>query len=186
MVQRHCPGRRPYSGFAMKRSPRTLLMLGNALFLLVPFPCSASPKELQLRWSELPPFVLRQKVRLVLPNGVSIEGSAVAVRSDALVIDVWRTTDAKAYPKGPNEIPRSLVSFLRVTERRGTVGRPLGAVAGALIGADLASRAAIGGRLGPQAGLAAVFGGATLVSIAGHYLGSKIDNRTTSIRVVAD
>jgi hypothetical protein len=170
----------------MKASPKSLSMLGFMLSLLVAFPCSASPKELRLRWSELAPFVLRQDVALVLPSGAFIEGNAVVVRTDALVIHVRHTTDAKAYPKGPNEIPRSSVSFLRVTEMRGRVGRTLGGWGGALLGWDLAFTAVSRRELGPRAAVALLIGVTTLSSAAGHYLGSKIDKRTTSIRIDAD
>src|SRR5713226_8333385 len=151
----------------MKPSPKSLSMLGFVLFLLVAFPCSASPKELRLRWSELAPLVLRLKVSLVLPNGTLIEGDAVAVRRDALVINVRHTTDAKAYPKGPNEIPRSSISFLRVTEIRGTAGRLLGGMAGAFLGWDLAISAINKGKLEGHASVAALLGITALSTAAG-------------------
>ncbi len=170
----------------MKPSQKTLFTLGNVLFLLVAFPCSAWPKELRLTWSELAPFILRQDVALVLPNGAFIEGNAVAVRSDALVIHVRRTTNAKAYPKGQNDIPRGSVAFLRVTEIRGTAGRLLGGMAGAFLGLELAISAIYQGKLDEQAAVAALLGITAISTAAGDHLGSKLDKRITSIRIVAD
>jgi hypothetical protein len=54
-----------------------------------------------------------------------LEGKAIAVEPDALVLSVKKSGDPQAYPKGQNSIPRSSLSELRLIERN-DIGRLVG------------------------------------------------------------
>jgi len=94
----------------------------------------ASSNQVELKWSELAPLIIGHKVKLVLPGGPEIKGLAVAVREDALVLNVKKTSDRKAYPKGQNVIPRASLSTLQLETKQGSGGRTVGVIAGALGG----------------------------------------------------
>jgi hypothetical protein len=125
-------------------------------------------------------------VTLVLPTGSVIGGEAVAIRGDALVIDIRKTFDGTAYPKGQASIPRALVSFLQVIEVNGSMGRHVGTVAGLLGGLMLAGTVVYGGKLGAWAGVATYITIPICTSAAGHQIGRKADERVTRIKIVAD
>src|SRR5947199_8499293 len=62
----------------------------------------ASAGELELPWSDLGSLVAGHRVKLVLPDTEVIQGQVVAVREDALVLNVNKTTNRQKYPKGQN------------------------------------------------------------------------------------
>ena len=68
----------------------------------------AESRPLELKWGELSPIIGGQQVQLVLPEGTAIKGEAVAVREEALVLDVKGTSNAKAYPKRKCDDPACL------------------------------------------------------------------------------
>ena len=65
-------------------------------------PCelSAKPNVIQLRWEELSPYVVGRDVELQLPDGTKLRGETVSVRDDILSLDVKKTSNKRAYPKG--------------------------------------------------------------------------------------
>ena len=91
------------------------LLLAATLFLEIP-PTFA--QEITVKWRDLAPLILGEKVAFSLPNGTRIEGKALAVSPYALTIDVQKTSDSRNRPKGKTFIPRSSVSVLSLKRAR--------------------------------------------------------------------
>lgn len=159
----------------------TLLWMSQSLAL------GGELKPLQLTWSDLDSHVAHQKVGLVLPDGTHIEGKVVQVEPDGLRLDVRKTSDRKAHPKGKQLIPRQWVSVLRCTEYRrtgrliGTIAAPAAVAAGMLAGAPRYLEGP-GLILIPAIGAGAVAGAAA----GGYYVGKAVDKKVTEIRIVPD
>ena len=144
----------------------------------------AESRPLELKWGELSPIIVGQRVHLVLPEGTAIKGEAITVREDALVVDVKGTSDAKVYPKGSATIPRALVTLLRLERRRGSWGRRLGTVVGVLSGIVLGGYVAAVTADSAGAGLATFLGIASAGTVGGYYVGRQLDRRVTLIKIV--
>ena len=146
-------------------------------------PSAARPVE--LKWGELAPLIGNQKVQLALPDGAVISGETIAVRDDALVLDVKKTSNKAAHPKGNAAIPRDSVTLLQV-ERQShkgarAIGTTVGVVSGVIGGGYVAAKAAgstAGGFLATWTGLV------TAGSVGGYMIGKEIDQQTTYIKVV--
>jgi hypothetical protein len=135
----------------------------------------AAPKPVEVKWSELGAIISGRTVELILLEGPKLRGDVDAVREDALVLDVTKTSDVKAYPKGGATIPRASVTTLKLERPRGHWGRTVGSLGGLMAGAAL-------GGLGDN--LTAAFYGAVAGSIAGYYIGKAADKKGTVIRIV--
>jgi hypothetical protein len=167
-----------------------LLNLNAPATLLVAFALAgqstgmAAPKPVELKWSELSSTIRGRTIQLTLPEGVTVRGEVIAVRDESLVMNVRKTSDVKAYPKGNAAIPRASVSVLSLTESDGRWGRKigsgLGTLSGVLAGGYVAARTA------PSAGtglaIFAVITGAS--TLGGYFIGKSADARVTLIRVV--
>ena len=102
-------------------------------FLLLVESPQAFSQAISAKWSNVGPLILGRRVALVLPNGVRIEGKPIAVHPDSLELDIAKTSDARAEPKGKTSIPRSSVSALELKKRR-IIGRIVGTAAGTGLG----------------------------------------------------
>ena len=89
----------------------------------------AAPNEVQLPWSELAPLIVGEEVSLILPGAVHVQGEVIAVRPDALEMEIKKTTDRRTYAKGQVVIPRSSVSVIERRRMRRKAGRIIGTVA---------------------------------------------------------
>lgn len=154
-----------------------LMCAGQALVL-------AESRPLELKWGELSPIIGGQRVQLVLPEGTAIKGEAIAVREEALVMDVQGTSNAKAYPKGSATIPRASVTLIQVERRRGSWGRKLGTVVGVLSGVVLGGYAAAVTADSASAGIATFLGIASAGTVGGYYAGRQLDKHVMLIKVV--
>jgi hypothetical protein len=144
----------------------------------------AAPRPLELKWSELSSTIRGRSIELTLPEGVTVRGEVIVVREEALVVNVRKTSDKKAYPKGNAAIPRASVTVLSLKESGGHWGRKigsgLGALSGVLAGGYVAERTASS----PGSALA-IFGViAGAATLGGYFIGRSADTRTTLIRVV--
>ncbi|MBZ5619564.1 MAG: hypothetical protein LAQ69_12700 [Acidobacteriia bacterium] len=166
----------------MKGRRRVWLLAGLCGLGLLP--ATAGATQIEVRWQELSPLILGHKVTLVLPGAVTISGDAVAVRDDSLMVDIRKTSDAKAFPKGSTAIPRASVTTLQMTETKGVGGRVLGVVVGALIGMVGGGEIVAHGRQGEAAGVSTFLAVAVAGSVGGYYAGKAVDRHTTIIRVV--
>jgi hypothetical protein len=154
-----------------------LMCAGQALVL-------AESRPMELKWGELSPIIGGQRVQLVLPEGTAIKGEAIAVREEALVMDVRGTSNAKAYPKGSATIPRAAVTLIQVERRRGSWGRKLGTVMGVLSGLVLGGYVAAVTADSAGAGIATFLGIASAGTVGGYYVGRQLDKNVTLIKVV--
>jgi outer membrane lipoprotein SlyB len=144
----------------------------------------AASRPLELKWGELSPIIGGQRVQLVLPGGTTIKGEAIAVREEALVMDVKGTSNAKAYPKGSATIPRASVTLIQVERRRGAWGRKLGTVVGVLCGVVLGGYVAAVTADSAGAGIATFLGIASAGTVGGYYVGKRLDKQVTLIKIV--
>ena len=144
----------------------------------------AESRPLELKWGELSPIIGGQQVQLVLPEGTAIQGEAIAVREEALVMDVKRTSNAKAYPKGSATIPRASITLIQVERRRGSWGRKIGTVVGVLSGVMLGSYVTVKANPSVGPGIATFLGIASAGTVGGYYVGKELDRRVTLIKIV--
>jgi uncharacterized protein YcfJ len=144
----------------------------------------AESRPLELKWGELSPIIGGQQVQLVLPEGTAIQGEAIAVREEALVMDVKRTSNAKAYPKGSATIPRASVTLIQVERRRGSWGRKLGTVVGVLSGVVLGGYVVAETAHSVGAGTGVFLGIASAGTVGGYYVGKGLDRQVTLIKIV--
>jgi hypothetical protein len=147
------------------------------LALVAATPLLSGTKE-ELTWTELPALTGRI-LRMTMPHGVVISGKLTAVEPEALVLQIRRTTDSEAYPKGRFLVPRSQVKVFSVLSK-GKRYRVIGTICGAWLGLGLGTYAAIhtdsaGAGI---ATLSAVGGGLTTL---GYFLGDAADGRTTTV-----
>jgi len=143
----------------------------------------AETKPLELKWNELAPTVQGHVVELTLSGGTKVTGEVAAIREDAMVLDVKKTTDAKAYSKGNGAIPRASIQLVKL-KRSGawgkTLGTTLGVLSGVVVGGYVAARTQ--NDVGP--GVAVFLVIASAMSVGGYFLGKNADQRSTTIRVV--
>ena len=156
--------------------------------LLASFPhlSLAKANEIELRWNELSGVAVGKDVALRLTDGTQVQGELLVVRPDALSIDVAKTSNKQAYPKGQREIPQASVATLELrrlkTSRWRVVGTTAGVIggifAGAGVGVAICQRDCGGG---------AVWGGigtGVAVSILGNRLGHEGDMQTTIVKII--
>jgi len=88
------------------------LAVGAAILSILPLLAEGSPLR-QVTWEDLP-MVVGKTVQIALPGGAAVTGMAAGVESDALVVNVMKTTDRKACPKGELRVPRATLHMLRI------------------------------------------------------------------------
>ncbi len=140
------------------------------------------PRQAEVSWDELAGFVIDKRVSTVLPDGAKLEGEVLAVRPEALVLDVQKSSRKKVYPLGQIEIPRPDVREVCIIRHQWAVFRVLGGVMGGLGGAFAA------GWIAYVTDSAAAVVPALLLLIplsaaGGYYAGKLADRRTTRIRI---
>jgi hypothetical protein len=150
------------------------------LACVMPRATAGSVDERQAAWEELATIVGRQ-VRLVMPDGARIEGRAIALEVDALGVDIRKTTNKTAYPKGRFLVPRSTLRAVDVVQSSTKRWRILCLALGGGIG-YLAARGAINSEKSSGAG-AGTLGLGTLavgLPVAGYLIGAAADRRATT------
>ena len=170
----------------MKIDTKTWFRILVSLCVLGVSPLTAGTSKVEVQWRELSSLILGHTVSLVLPGGIAIAGEVEAVRDDSLALDVRKTSDSKSQPKGTATIPRASVTTLQMTEAKGSGGRILGVVVGAVVGLVAGGEIAVHtcNTEGAAAGtLTGVAGG---VTTAGYYLGKGVDRHSTIIHVVRE
>jgi len=162
---------------------RTPLVLFLTLLLAGQSSTFAASKPVELKWDELNTAIYGHSVELTLPGAYTVKGEVVAVRDDAMFLNVKKTSDIKAYPRGNAVIPRSSVTLLNL-ERRGsnwrTMGTVIGVLSGVVVGGYIAGKTATS----PGGGVAIFLGTASAASLAGRVAGGAADRKTTMIRIV--
>lgn len=166
------------------RNLKSTLSLLVALVLLTPSTAIASSKPLELQWGELSSKIQGRTIQLTLPGGTTVGGDVAVVRDEAIVLDIHKTSDSNAYPKGSVTIPRASVTVLKLIETQGQWGRKMGSMLGVLTGVLVGGYTA--GKTANSAGTGlAMFGAITgAAAVGGYYIGKSADVRETLIRVV--
>jgi len=158
--------------------------LACALCFAPAVPASAS--QLEMKWKELGSMIIGRQVKLVLPGGAEIQGEAIALREDTLLLNVKKTSDRKSYPRGQNAIPRASVTTLQFETVRGPGGKTIGVIVGALggliLGGDLVAHTAHS----EAAAISSFLGISTGSAIAGYYAGKASDRRVTTVKILPE
>lgn len=155
---------------------------------------AARKVELALPWSQLAPVIQQRKIALVLPGGTHVEGKVIDVTAEALVLNVTKTSDSSAQPKGKTSIARSAVLAIRLNETKGpkralwtSVGAGAGAASGWLLAEGVYHVSGEGQGIWSEPGGAGLLlglagGGAAL----GYIIGRSSDQVETYVRIVAE
>src|SRR5580700_1218695 len=112
----------------------------NAVALILTAVIAVTPvwaDSRELHWDQLSAFVSDHSVAVTLMDGTRIEGKAIAVEPDQLIMDVRKTSDPRAHAKGRQSVPRDQAKAIvvnRPTVRWRIVGVSLGAAAGVPVG----------------------------------------------------
>ena len=137
-------------------------------------------------------IVTGRTVRIALPGGV-ITGKAASVEADALVVDIRKTSDPNAYPKGMLRVPREKVHRLEM-QTKGKLGRVALTSVGAILGVGGGVATAFFGVENcdifacrndrPAAAAAAFVGIAAAGVVGGYFAGNALDKHWTAIEIV--
>ena len=79
--------------------------VGAAVLLLSLAPAADAVSPRRLTWDGLSQLVGKH-VSIPLYDGGAVSGKVREIQADALVIDVSRSSNPVAYPKGPMRVPR--------------------------------------------------------------------------------
>ena len=74
----------------------------------------ATDRQIQVGWSALADQVVGRNISTMLTDGVQLQGKGIAIKSGALVMDVKKTSAPAKY-SGQAEVPRELVTVIRVS-----------------------------------------------------------------------
>ncbi len=156
--------------------------------ILASFPHQSMAKTntIELRWDELSGLAVGKDIDVRFTDGTRVQGELLAVRPDALSIDVSKTSNKATYPKGQRNIPRASVSAFEMkrlkTARWRVVGTTAGVVAGIFTGAGVGV-----GLCRHDCGAGAVWGGIGAgvgVAILGNRLGHEGDMQRTVVKII--
>ena len=146
----------------------------------------AASQPIELKWNELSPIIQGQRVEVALKEGAKIQGEAVVVRGDSLVIEVKKVSGGKTYRQGSAAIPRAEISLIKLERTHGNWGRNLGVTIGVLTGLTVGGYAAGTATHSAGAGIPLFLGVASAVTLAGYYAGRGLDGRITLIRIMPE
>jgi hypothetical protein len=143
---------------------------------------------MHVKWEGLA-VVTGHTVSIAMPGGAVITGKATGVESDALVVDVKKTSDRTACPKGVVRVPRATLHRFEM-QTKGKVGRIVGAPLGFVVGGGAGLGAWVGiqgglwGNNNPTGAAVAWVGLAAAGTVAGYFLGNSIDKQWTVIEIL--
>jgi hypothetical protein len=143
---------------------------------------------MHVKWESLA-VVTSNTVSIAMPGGAVITGKATSVESDALVVDVKKTSDRTAYPKGVVRVPRATLHRFEM-QTKGKVGRIVGTPLGFVVGAVAGGFAAvvIGGGLfsndHPDWAVTGFAGIAAAGTVGGYFIGNSVDRHWTAIEIL--
>lgn len=162
------------------------VLAGSVWLLAALFPAAAAPPVAEIGWNELAALIVGHHVSVPLPAGGKVEGEALSVRGDSLVLDVAKTSDSSQYPKGQTTIPRTSVTEVRLAERRGSGGRILGTVVGAIAGMVAGAEIVIHARGSEGASVSGFTAAAMAGAVGGYFAGRAADRHTRVLRIAPE
>jgi hypothetical protein len=170
-------------------SMRRVWTLALAAAILSPLPLAAEARVRHIKWEDLS-MVTGHTVRISLPGGI-VTGKAGTVEADALVVDVRKTSDRNAYPKGDLRVPREKLHRLEMLTKGkffrvgGSIVAGMVAVpVGALIGYGIEGCGFMSECFGHSTGGGVVAVGISAAGIAGGYFaGNALDKRWYVIEI---
>ena len=157
-----------------------------ALLATFPHQSVAKANEIELRWNELSGIALGRNVDIRLTDGTRVQGELLVVRPEALSIDVNKTSNKRAYPKGQREVPRASVSEFEMRRLKSAKWRVVGTTLGVVGGIFTAAGVAVGScsyECGNGAAWAAL-GTGVGVAVLGNRLGHQADMQTTIVKII--
>lgn len=86
--------------------------------LCLPEALESREKEAVATWEQLGPLVESREIETVLTSGVYVRGRVLKVLPEALDVEVKKSSDRAAIPKGQTRIGRELLSVLTVRWKR--------------------------------------------------------------------
>jgi hypothetical protein len=149
-------------------------------------PAAAATPPVEIRWNELAGLIVGHHVSIPLAGGVLVEGEALSIRDESLVLDISKTSSASRYPKGQIPIPRADVTRVQVTERRSTGGRILGTTIGALTGIVAGAEIAGHGTRTEGAIVSTFTVTAVALTVVGYYAGRSADRHTRVLLIAPE
>ena len=158
-----------------------------ALLLAATLLADAAPL-MHVKWEGLT-VVVGKTVSIALPGGTVITGKVTGVESEALVVDIQKTSDRVAYPKGVVRVPRATLRRFEM-QTKSKVGRIVGTPVGLALGFTAGVGAAIGIAGGflrndnQGAATAALIGIAAAGTVGGYFIGNAIDKRWTAVEIL--
>jgi hypothetical protein len=153
-----------------------LLKRTAMLPLLIALMAAPGTAQNRLTWSDFSARMTpRHTVRMVLPDGTTIEARPLAMKSDGAEMRITKTSNRLIHPKGPSTIPRAAFSVVQVRSPRWR-GRMIGTLAP--IGAGIVAMASAYGKGDAVYGYL-VGGGLTAAGggVGGYFIGRAVDRR---------
>jgi hypothetical protein len=133
-------------------------------------------------WEELAGIVVARKISLRVPDGTRLEGEVLAVRPDAILLDITKTSNRKLHPKGQAEVGRQGIAEVLILREGMAIFRILGGVGGAIGGLMLSVGMAVAADSAPFVILGLVLF-TPLAAAGGYYAGKLADRRATRIEI---
>jgi hypothetical protein len=158
-----------------------------ALLLAVPLLADAAGL-MHVKWEGLT-VVVGKTVSIAMPGGAVITGKATGVESDALVVEVKKSSDHSAYPKGVVRVPRATLHRLEM-QTKGKVGRIVGTTVGGVVGFAGGFGAAFGIEGGLLSNNHDAAAGTALIGITiggavvGYFVGNAADKHWTAVEIL--
>jgi uncharacterized protein YcfJ len=143
---------------------------------------------MHVKWEGLS-VVTGHTVSIAMPGGAVIIGKATSVESNALVVDVRKTSDRAAYPKGVVRVPRATLHRFEI-ETKGKVGRSVATPMGFVVGAGAGMGAWIGVQGGilnndnPTGAAVALIGLTAVGTVGGYFIGNSVDKHWTPVEIL--
>jgi hypothetical protein len=166
----------------MKNQLRSLMCLAAVCAVIVP--AAGAAGQLEVRWNELSPLVVGHVVKIELPDGTAVSGEVAAVREDGLSMEIRKSSNSSAHPKGMASIPRASITTVEVRETHGAGGRVLGTVVGLVVGAVAGGEIVAHGTKTEAAGVPTFLAVTVAGTVAGYLVGRSVDLRGKVIRIV--
>lgn len=139
--------------------------------------------ERQINWAGLS-VVVGQWVRVLMPDGVRIEGKATGLEVDALAIEVAKSSKPKAYPKGRFLASRATLRAVDVVQPSSKRWRIVCTALGGALG-YVALRGAANAGKSSNTGLAVGLGSLGVsLPVVGYLLGNAADRRVVTYVIV--